>query len=59
MDKGSVTLKDPSNTKVGATASVNCNYGFKAITLSITCLQNGQWETPVCKKISKLHIVFD
>lgn len=57
MDKGTVTLEDPSNTKAGATASVKCNYGFKALTLSITCLQNGEWETPVCKKISMFVIV--
>lgn len=59
MEEGTVSLQDPGNSKVGATAMVKCNFGFNETTLSIKCLQNGQWETPVCTKISKCDKDFE
>jgi 7-keto-8-aminopelargonate synthetase-like enzyme len=35
-------------TKFGATASVICDNGFVANQSTISCLDNGSWETPTC-----------
>ncbi|XP_045183649.2 MAM and LDL-receptor class A domain-containing protein 1-like [Mercenaria mercenaria] len=48
---GHAVLDNKSNRKVGATATVVCEYGYTTKKESIMCFKSGEWEIASCSRI--------
>ncbi|XP_060553919.1 sushi, von Willebrand factor type A, EGF and pentraxin domain-containing protein 1-like isoform X3 [Ruditapes philippinarum] len=62
IDDGSYKLDNKKDSSVGATASVNCDKGFKASKDKIECQDSGDWDKATCEGIdcgSKLPKIKD
>jgi hypothetical protein len=55
---GNVELEVRTDSTLGATAVVSCNYGYTAENEKITCQANGKWEAPRCIKVCKYSLKY-
>ena len=49
-----VTLSNETDTTSGASADVECHYGYETNVTTIYCQTSGEWETTVCTRIGKI-----
>jgi hypothetical protein len=49
ISNGKIILDDASSSTMGATASVECDPGYKASREKIKCLKTGKWGKSSCK----------
>ncbi|XP_060556133.1 sushi, von Willebrand factor type A, EGF and pentraxin domain-containing protein 1-like [Ruditapes philippinarum] len=49
IQNGKITLDDASSSTMGATATVECDPGYKASREIIKCLKTGKWRKSSCK----------
>ena len=48
VENGSITLFDPSNTSLAATATLTCNQGYNTSLTTLRCGENGNWDNATC-----------